>query len=85
LTALERDPKRAKRLAAARKTLGLMEIDPHHPELHTYEYRTVKGTKGESVFESYIETRIAAAAHRVSWQYAPLKNHIIVLAVLAYP
>ena len=31
-----------------RKTLGLMEIDPHDRRLHTYEYRTLKGAKGDS-------------------------------------
>jgi hypothetical protein len=68
-----------------RKTLGLMEIDPHDQRLHTYDYQTIKGAKGERVFESHVETRSSAAAHRIFWHYAPLKDHIIVLAITAYP
>ena len=68
-----------------RKTLGLMEIDPHDRRLHTYEYRTLKGAKGEKVFESHVETATPAAAHRVFWHDAPLKAHIVVLAIIAYP
>jgi len=59
-----------------------MELDPHDRRLHTYEYQTMKG---EKVFESHVETKTAAAAHRVFWHYGPLANHIIVLAVTAYP
>jgi len=62
-----------------------MELDPHDRRLHTYEYQTMKGAKGEKVFESHVETKAAAAAHRVFWQDGPLANHIIVLAVTAYP
>lgn len=85
MTALEGDPKRAKRLTAVRKTLALMEIDPHDRRLHTYEYRTIKGAKGEKVFESHVETRATAAAHRVFWHQGPLPGYVIVLAVTAYP
>lgn len=85
MTALESDPKRAKRLAAVRKTLGLMEIDPHDRRLHTYEYRTIKGAKGEKVFESHVETRASAAAHRVFWHHGPLADYIFVVAITAYP
>ncbi len=62
-----------------------MEIDPHDRRLHTYEYQTLKGVKGEKVFESHAEARTSAAAHRIFWHYGPLKDHIIVLAVIAYP
>jgi len=62
-----------------------MELDPHDRRLHTYEYQTMKGAKGEKVFESHVETKAAAAAHRVFWHDGPLANHIIVLAVTAYP
>jgi hypothetical protein len=62
-----------------------MELDPRDRRLHTYEYQTMKGAKGEKVFESHVETKAAAAAHRVFWHYGPLANHFIVLAVTAYP
>jgi hypothetical protein len=85
LTALENDAKRAKRLKAVRNTLGLMEGDPHAPKLHTYEYRSLQGAKGEKVFESYVETKAVAAAHRVFWHYGPLEEYITILAITAYP
>lgn len=83
LTALENDPKRVKRLKAVRKTLGLMEHDPHASALHTYEYRSLLGANGEKVFESHVETE-AAADHRVFWHHGPRDGHLIVLAVTAF-
>lgn len=85
MTALESDPKRAKRLKALRKTLGLMETDPHDRRLHTYEHQIIAGANGEKVFESHVETKASAAAHRVFWHYGPLPDYIIVLAVTSYP
>lgn len=69
-------------MKAVRKTLALMEGDPQAPGLHTYEYRSLKGAKGEKVFESYVETRTAA---RVFWCYGPREGYITILAVVAYP
>ena len=62
-----------------------MEVDPHGPGLYTYEYESLKGAKGEQVFESYVETKTPAAAHRIFWQRGPLDRQITVLAITAYP
>lgn len=85
MTALERDPKRAKRLSAVRDTLSLLQIDPHHPKLDTHEFQSLKGARGEKVFASAVETKGDAAAHRVFWHYGPMTSHIIVLAITEYP
>lgn len=84
MTALENDPRRASRLRAVRNTLGLLEHDPHDRRLHTHEYQTLQGAKGEKVFASHVDTK-AAEAHRVFWHGAPIANHLIVVAITSYP
>lgn len=81
---LERDKGLEKRLKAVRKTLGLMETNLHHPGLHTHEYKSLKGARGEKVFEAYAESR-TPAAYRVFWHYGPGKDEITVLAITPHP
>jgi len=85
LTRLERDPRQGRRLTAVLKTLALLEADPHDPQLHGVEWHTLKGSKGETVYEVHAETRTAAEAHRVFWHRGPIENYIIVLAITPYP
>lgn len=85
LTALERDPKRAGRWRAVRKTLGLLEHDPHAAAVHTYEYRSLRGANGEKVYESYVEPPTTAAAHRVFWHHGPKDGYLTILAVTGAP
>lgn len=84
LEELERDKSLEKRLKAVRKTLGLMETNLRHPSLNTHEYKSLKGPKGEKVFEAYAESR-TPAAYRVFWHYGPGKNEITVLAITPHP
>ena len=84
LEELERDKSLEKRLKAVRKTLGLMETNLRHPSLNTHEYKSLKGAKGEKVFEAYAESR-TPAAYRVFWHYGPGKNEITVLAITPHP
>ena len=84
LEELERDKSLEKRLKAVRKTLGLMETNLHHPSLNTHEYKSLKGARGEKVFEAYAESR-TPAAYRVFWHYGPGKNEITVLAITPHP
>ena len=84
LEELERDKGLEKRLKAVRKTLGLMETNLRHPSLNTHEYKSLKGAKGEKVFEAYAESR-TPAAYRVFWHYGPGKNEITVLAITPHP
>ena len=84
LEELERDKSLEKRLKAVRKTLGLMETNLRHPSLNTHEYKSLKGARGEKVFEAYAESR-TPAAYRVFWHYGPGKNEITVLAITPHP
>ena len=52
LKALESAASNAPLLAQVRKTLGFLEIDPHHPGLHTHEFISLAGAHGEKVFEA---------------------------------
>lgn len=62
-----------------------MEMNPLDPRLHTHEYESLKGARGEHVFESYVEAKTPAAAHRIFWQGGPLEKQITVLAITPYP
>ncbi len=62
-----------------------MEVNPHDPLLHSHEYESLKGARGERVFESHVETRAPGAAHRIFWQEGPLRKQITVLAIVPYP
>jgi len=84
LQELERDKSLEKRLKAVRKTLGLMETNLRHPSLNTHEYKSLKGARGEKVFEAYAESR-TPAAYRVFWHYGPGKDVITVLAITPHP
>jgi hypothetical protein len=75
----------AKRLKAARKTLGILEVHgPRHPGLQSHEYSTLRGTRGEDVWESYVEQR-TPAAYRIFWHYGPADGEITVLAITSHP
>jgi len=84
LQELERDKGLEKRLKAVHKTLGLMETNLRHPSLNTHEYKSLKGGRGEKVFEAYAESR-TPAAYRVFWHYGPGKDEITVLAITPHP
>ena len=62
-----------------------MEMNPHDARLHSHEYESLKGARGEHVFESYVETKTPAAAHRIFWHAGPLERQITVLAITPYP
>jgi hypothetical protein len=70
LTALEDSASKAALLAQVRKALGYLEIDPHHPSLHTHEFTSLAGAHGEKIFEAYaqIDTQ---GAYRIFWHYGP--------------
>jgi hypothetical protein len=70
LTALESTPASAALLAQVRKALGYLEIDPHHPGLHTHEFISLTGAKGEKVFEAYAQNN-TPGAYRIFWHYGP--------------
>ena len=70
LTALENAPSNGALLAQVQKALGLLEVDPHHPGLHTHEFTSLTGANGEKVFEAYAQNN-TPGAYRIFWHYGP--------------
>ena len=84
LDSLEAEAGLAKRLKAVRKALALLETIPRHPGLNTHKFSSLKGPRGEEVFEAYAENK-TPAAWRVFWYYGPDKKQITILAITPHP
>jgi hypothetical protein len=86
LTALEDAPANAALFEQVRKAIGYLEIDPHHPGLHTHEFTSLTGVNGEKVFEAYAQNN-TPGAYRIFWHYGPDetkgKKRVPVITVLA--
>jgi hypothetical protein len=84
LREIENDPSRRDILKAVRKTLGFMETNLRHPSLNTHEYTSLKGPKGEKVFEAYAQQK-TPAAYRIFWYYGPDRRQITIAAITPHP
>jgi hypothetical protein len=84
LNALKADKGLLKRYKAAAKTIRFLSENPRHPGLSTHEFTTLKGPKGEKVFEAYTEQK-TPAAYRVFWYYGPTENQITIIAITPHP
>ncbi|HEX5035831.1 MAG TPA: hypothetical protein VFX30_01585 [bacterium] len=82
--ALSKDPSKEAALKAVRKALGYMETDLRHPGLKTHKYSSIKGPRGEEVFESYAQNK-TPGAYRIFWYYGPEKGKIAVVAIIPHP
>lgn len=69
---------------AVKKTLGLMEINLLHPSLKTHKYFSLKGPKGEEVFEAYAQGD-RPNPYRIFWLYGPQKGQITIIAIVPHP
>ena len=67
---LENSPSHAVLHEQVRKAIGYLEIDPLHPSLHTHEFTSLSGAKGEKVFEAYAQNK-TPGAYRIFWYYGP--------------
>lgn len=83
-TALENALDHQIQFKAIRKTLGLMETNLRHPSLNTHEFTSLKGPKGEKVFESYAQNK-TPGAYRIFWHYGPQKGFITIAAIVQHP
>ena len=81
---LEKNKSLLKRFKAVQKTLGYLETNPRHPSLNTHKYQSIKGPKGEEIFEAYAENK-TPAAYIIFWYYGPSKNQITILAITPHP
>jgi len=84
LAELASDAGQRKRLRSVQKALGLLQATRRHPSLHTHKYESLKGPRGEEVFEAYAENR-TPAAYRIFWFYGPEKDEITVVAITPHP
>lgn len=85
-TALEDTPSNTGLLGQVRKAIGCLEIDPHHPGLHTHEFISLTDANGEKVFEAYAQNN-PPGAYRIFWHYGPDetrgKKRIPVITIVA--
>lgn len=81
---LKADTGLEKRLRSVRKTLRFLSENPRHPSLRTHEFTSIKGPKGEKIFEAYAE-QSTPAAYRVFRYYGPGENRIMVIAIIPHP
>lgn len=69
------------------KCLRLLSEDPKYPSLHSHQYASKSGPKGEEVWESYVENN-TPSAWRVFWYFSPdtaIEKVITVLAITPHP
>ena len=84
LNRLKTDKGLSKRYKAVKKTLQYLSTNPRHPSLQTHEFTSLKGPKGEKVFEAYTE-QSTPAAYRIFWRYGSGQNQITVIAITPHP
>jgi hypothetical protein len=84
LAELARDRSAHKRLKSVRKALGLLETNRRHPSLHTHEFKSLVGPKGEKMFEAYAKNK-TPAAYRIFFYYGPGKDQLTVIAITPHP
>jgi hypothetical protein len=84
LREIEGDQSKKEVLRAVRKTLGFMETNLRHPSLNTHEFTSLKGPRGEKVFEAYAQQK-TPAAYRIFWYYGPARKQITIVAITPHP
>ena len=84
ISRLKADRGLAKRFSAVKKAIRFLTSNPRHKSLKTHEFTSLKGPKGEKVFEAYAE-QSTPAAYRVFWYYGPDPNQITIIAVTPHP
>ena len=84
INGLKTDKGLSKRYKAVKKALQFLSHNPRHPGLQTHEFTTLKGPKGEKVFEAYAE-QATPAAYRIFWYYGPKENQITIIAITPHP
>lgn len=81
---LRNDPSQIRRYKSVSKTIRFLASDPRHNSLQTHEFQSLKGAKGEKVFEAYAGHK-TPAAYRVFWYYGPSAAMITILAITPHP
>lgn len=84
LLELEKSRHKVAQYKAVGKTLGLMQINLHHPSLHTHKFDAISSPFGEEVFESYAQNN-TPGAYRVFWYYVPERGDLYIIAITPHP
>lgn len=84
LKELKADKGFEKRYKAVTKAMRFLSSNPRHKSLKTHEFTSLKGPKGEKIFEAYAE-QSTPAAYRIFWFYGPGKNQITVISITPHP
>jgi len=84
LNELKVDKGLQKRYRAVKKAIRFLSSNPRHKSLKTHEFTSLKGPKGEKVFEAYAE-QATPAAYRIFWYYGPGENQITIIAITPHP
>ena len=84
LNVLKSDKGLLKRYKAVKKSILFLANSPRHPGLRTHEFTSLKGPKGEKVFEAYAE-QATPAAYRIFWYYGPKETQITIVAITPHP
>lgn len=79
-TSLKFDASKKKRYKAVKKAIKLLAQDPHYPSLQTHEFMSLKGPKGEKVFEAYAEHN-TPNAYRILWYYGSSMGIITIFMI----
>lgn len=84
LLGMQNDPSKKKILKAVYKALGYMEVNLRHPSLNAHEFHSLKGPRGEKVFEVYVQQN-TPGAYRIFWYYGPGKDVISIISIVPHP
>ena len=84
LDRLKSDRGLSKRYKAVKKAILFLSQNPRHPGLQTHEFTSLKGSKGEKVFEAYAE-QATPAAYRIFWYYGPKDKQITIISITPHP
>ena len=84
LERLRKDRGLEKRYNAVKKSIYFLSENLRHQSLKTHEFTSLRGPKGEKIFEAYAE-QSTPAAYRIFWYYGPDKNQITIVAITPHP
>ena len=84
LSELESNHSKRAAYKAVLKCLGYMETNLRHNSLQTHEFTSLKGPKGEKVFESYAQQN-TPGAYRIFWYYGPGRTELTIAAIIPHP
>lgn len=78
------NPSSLSKLKKVRRALARLEVDPRYPSLQSHKYSSLTGSKGEEVWDSYVENK-TPSAWRLFWHYGPGSNTLTIISITPHP